>query len=171
MLRVIYTPLPKSSKDELCFLMLPHLFGFCWPATGQVPGRKSAKAELQFCLSYNMQKSPLWSWPLLIRGRETCSLGFCWGISDSMKNLAEIMQRSEHEVYISISICQLCCAHQLSKHHLVLLWFSSLKSLKTTDAQYYKYIVCSVLKRAPEIWRHWRWSVVLGFKSYSVSVT
>lgn len=70
-----------------------------------------------------------------------------------------------------ISVYQLCCTHQLPNHRLVLLCFSSLKPLKTTDGQYYKYISCSGLKPGPEIPRRWRWSVVTGFKDYRVSVT
>lgn len=168
-LRVTYTPLPRSSKDRLYFLTLAQLFGFCWPATGQVPGRKSARAPLHFCLPFKMQKSPLWSWPLLLGRRETCSLGFHQGIGDSYeKPDRKQAKKRTGGVYQEIGYV----VHMLmSNHQLVLLFFCSVKSLKTTDAQYYNYNACSGLKPGPEIPRHWRWSVMPQFKNCRVGVT
>lgn len=102
-LRVMHNPLPKSSKDEQYFLMLPQLFAFFWPATGQAPSRKGARTLLHFCLPFGMQKSPLWSWPLLIRGKETCSLGFCWGISDSYEKPDR--NHTKKQISISVILC------------------------------------------------------------------
>ena len=148
--------------------MLPQLFGFCWLATGQIPGRKSAKASLHFCLPFMVQKSPLWSWPLLIREREICFLGFRQRISDSYekrdrnhakKQTGGLYQYISYVVHISCQTINLFCFASVHWSHwrplmlntsnilFALVWNLDQKSQGTEDDQ-----LCQGLKTTVWAW-------------------
>lgn len=64
---------PKAVRMNYTFNVASAIWLLLPPV--EIPGRKSARAMLDFCVPFRKQKSPLSYWLLLARGRETWSLG------------------------------------------------------------------------------------------------